>query len=82
MFVRVQIGVDGARHFLTIKSASLDDEATYKVQVEGAVSVGKLFVEGLLFYRKFYIAAAVARQIMQYRKSPAVAMCVLFCVTL
>ena len=43
---RIQIGVDGARHFLTIKSAVLDDEATYKIQVESAVSSGKLIVEG------------------------------------
>jgi len=43
---RIQIGVDGARHFLTIKSAVLDDEATYKIQVEKAVSAGKLIVEG------------------------------------
>ena len=42
----VQIGVDGARHFLTIKSAVLDDDATYKIQVETAVSSGKLTVEG------------------------------------
>lgn len=43
---RIQIGVDGARHFLAIKSAVLDDQATYKVQVENAVSAGKLIVEG------------------------------------
>ena len=45
---RVQIGVDGGRHFLTIKSSVLDDEAVYKVQVENAVSAGKLIVEGRL----------------------------------
>jgi len=58
---RIQIGVDGARHFLTIKSAVLDDEATYKVQVENAVSSGKLIVEGqlggiiLLYFRNISI---------------------------
>ena len=45
---RIQMGVDGARHFLTIKSVLLDDEATYKVQVESAMSSGKLIVEGRL----------------------------------
>ena len=43
---RVQVAVDGARHFLNIKSAVLDDDATYKIQVESAVSTGKLIVEG------------------------------------
>jgi len=43
---RVQIGVDGTRHFLTIKSAVLDDEDTYKIQIDNAVSSGKLIVEG------------------------------------
>jgi len=45
---RVQIGVDGARHFLVIKSAVLDDEATYKIQVDSAQSSAKLTVEGQL----------------------------------
>ena len=45
---RVHIGVDGPRHHLTITSAVLDDEAAYKIQVESAVSTGKLIVEGQL----------------------------------
>jgi len=56
---RIRIGVDGARHFLTIKSAVLDDEATYKIQVETAVLSGRLIVEGQL---DDFAVAAFARK--------------------
>ena len=43
---RVEIGVDGTRHFLTIKSSTLDDEAKYTIKIDEKQSTGKLTVEG------------------------------------
>jgi len=44
---RIQISVDGGtRHLLVIKSALLDDQATYKVQIDSASSAAKLIVDG------------------------------------
>ena len=43
---RIEIRVEGTKHFLTIKNCTLEDEAMYTIKVEEAESTGKLLVEG------------------------------------
>ena len=43
---RIEMRVEGTKHFLTIKTAQLDDQDKYSITVEEAESTGKLTVEG------------------------------------
>ena len=44
---RIEIRVEGTKHYLTIKDAVMEDEAMYSIKVEEAESTGKLLVEGM-----------------------------------
>ena len=43
---RLEMRVEGTKHYLTIKDAQLDDQDKYSITVEEAESTGKLTVEG------------------------------------
>ena len=44
---RIEMRVEGTKHYLTIKDAQLDDQDKYSITVEEAESTGKLTVEGV-----------------------------------
>ena len=46
---RIKLTSDGKVHCLDIASAELDDEAVYKVVVEGAESSAEVLVDGEIF---------------------------------
>lgn len=46
---RIKIIVDGPVHRLVITSATLDDEAQYRCNVEGKFTTAELLVDGMSF---------------------------------
>ena len=47
---RLEMRVEGTKHYLTIKDSVLDDEDKYSIKVEENESHGKLFVDGQFYF--------------------------------
>ena len=52
--------VEGAKHFLTIKNAQMDDENKYSIFVDDNESTGKLTVDGKYHASHEYIHVGLA----------------------
>ena len=51
---RIEVRVEGTKHFLTIKDSVLDDEAKYTIKIEDKESTGRLTVEGTTLFLAFF----------------------------